>query len=124
MTGLTGLVCSSQPTQVSPGKPNLYLLSLPAAEATVYLNTEGNLDFVAKYREGTPLHHCVLATSALQSRVQLQQHSASEGYLLAALLALLHLFWPGKHVSDISTTCIWKDNKFPSASFPKKTHKK
>lgn len=76
MMGLTGLVSSSQPAQVSSGKSNLYLLSLPAVKATIYLNTEGNLEFVAKYREGTPLHHSVLAISALQSHVQVQQHSA------------------------------------------------
>jgi len=94
MMGRTGLVSSSQPAQVSSGKPNLYLLSLPAIKATVPLNTEGNLEFVAKYRQGSPLHPFALAVSALQSRVQLQQHSARRHYLLAASLALLHIFGP------------------------------
>lgn len=65
MTGLTGLVPSSQP-QVSSGKPNLYKFSLPAVKATVYLNTKGKLEFVAKHRKASPLHQLVSAISALQ----------------------------------------------------------
>lgn len=68
--GLTGLVSSSQPTQVSSGKPNLYILFLPAVKAMVYPNTECNLEFVTKHREASSPYQFVLATSVLQSRVQ------------------------------------------------------
>lgn len=67
MTGLTGLLSSSRPAQVSSGKRNLYLVSLPAVKATIYLNAEGNLEFVAKYRDIKPLYHFMSAVSALQT---------------------------------------------------------
>ena len=93
MMGLTGLVSSSQLTQVSCGKPNLYMLSLPAVKAMVYLNTEGNFEFLTKHREARPLHQFVLAACSSEP-CSAEQRSARGGYLLAALLALLHLFWP------------------------------
>lgn len=58
MMGITDLVSSIQQTQVLSGKPKLYWLSFPLVIATVYLNTECNLEFVAKYK-ASPLHHCV-----------------------------------------------------------------
>lgn len=61
MMGCTGLLSSNQPTPVSSGKPKLYMFFLPAVKAVLYLNNEGNLEFMAKHREISPLHRSVLS---------------------------------------------------------------
>lgn len=114
---------------VSFGKSKPHMLSLPAVKAVLYLNNEGNLEFMAKHREISPLHKSVLSLHQCQipllfRAVPAQKGSARAGYLLTALLAFLLLFWPWKYVLAVSVEHIWKADKFLSATFPERTHLK
>lgn len=42
------------------------MLSLPAVKAVLHLNNEGNLEFMAKHREISPLHKSVLSLHQCQ----------------------------------------------------------